>query len=488
MSGRHNVIWLGSNAPHDLAAKLRLRGLTLQENPALGLDKRHITLANARAIIISVRDDKDTLLDKAKGGLADVALAHGLSVYMLVPLEAVDAIAGHFPNWVQHGKLEILTEEAVDDVIKGITDSPGRAYKKDIRISDPSPKFTAEEEILLKRAFGDAKEVSLSRLSGGASAKVFKAFAILEDSRAGPHPLPFFVKFDRRPKILRELRNYDDCTTLFVPFWARPNRDRTRCAVGCERGILVGNFIEFSRSLSDHVRDGTAARPIHSLFADALQGWRRQAFVDSSSHRNQPLAKSLGGATYTSTKPEAYDRASIVAKRASAIGATRGLDELATAIDGLRSVEHRCAIAHGDLHPDNVQVRDGQAILIDFASTTTAPLSVDPASLDTALVLQATGINEIDWREFVVDIFSIETLRTLPSPGKPNAPMALLRDAIREIRRFALPDLLDADEYAMAIAISLFRHAFRPPRDGEPTDRRAYLFAAADKLVTTLVR
>jgi hypothetical protein len=40
------------------------------------------------------------------------------------------------------------------------------------------------------------------------SAKVFCAFASLLNSRVGPIPLPFFVEFDDRRKIERELDNY----------------------------------------------------------------------------------------------------------------------------------------------------------------------------------------------------------------------------------------------------------------------------------------
>jgi hypothetical protein len=139
------------------------------------------------------------------------------------------------------------------------------------------------------------------------------------------------------------------------------------------------------------------------------------------------------------------------------------------------------------LHADNVRVRDGQAILIDFASTGNAPLSADPAALDTSLILQSNEIDEQVWKTFVDEFYSVEAVRVLPAPGPAGAPMAGLRDAVRDIRRFGLADRLHVDEYAQAVAIYLLRHAYRQPRADEPRDRRAYLFAAADKLVTALL-
>ena len=483
MNGRRKIIWQGLSPPTDFAAKLRICGLELDLNPSLGLDKRNATLANARAMILAVSGADDPKLAKAREALFAHAEMHGLSLHIVAPLEAVPDVESLFADLDRRRRPQILATEALEGALPAISAAAGAAFDGSVQITDMGADLSDEEKILLRRAFHDAREVRLSRLYGGASAKVFKAFAVLRDSRVGPQPLPFFVKFDRRPKIGRELNNYSDCTALFIPFWARPNLDQARCALGRERGILVGNFVELSRSLTDHVRDGTAVRPIHSLFEDALRGWRRQAFLDPNNRKHLALAQSFGGAVYGNLTLQGADRAKVIARSAERFGAQRDANQLAAVINGLPPIHHRCAQAHCDLHADNVQVRDGQAILIDFASTANAPLAMDPASLDTSLVLHSDETTEAIWKSFVDEIYSLAALRALPAPGQADAPMECLRDAIREIRKIALADRLDTNEYPTAIAICLLRHTFRMPRVNEPPNRRAYLFAAADKLV-----
>lgn len=483
MNGRRNVIWLGISPPTDFAAKLHICGLQLDLDPSLSLDKRNATLANARAIILAVSGGDDPKLAKAGETIFAQAEMHGLSLHIVAPLGAVPEVHKLFASPDRRRQPQILATEALESALPTICAAAGPPYDSSSQITGIDANLSNEERILLHRAFQDAKEVRLSRLDGGASAKVFKAFAVLRDSRAGPQPLPFFVKFDRRPKIYRELNNYNDCTALFIPFWARPNLDQARCALGHERGILVGNFVENSRSLSEHVLDGTAVRPIHSLFEDALRGWRRQAFLDPANKKERALAQSAGGAVYPDLALKGADRVKTVARNAQQFGAQRDADQLTAAIDGLPPIHHRCAQSHCDLHADNVQVRDGQAILIDFASTANAPLAMDPASLDTSLVLQSNETSEGIWKSFVDEIYSLAGLQALPAPGQADAPMEYLRDSIREIRKIALADRLYPAEYATAVAICLLRSAYRKPRENEPSNRRAYLFAAADKLV-----
>jgi Ser/Thr protein kinase RdoA (MazF antagonist) len=43
---------------------------------------------------------------------------------------------------------------------------------------------------------------------------------------------------------------------------------------------------------------------------------------------------------------------------------------------------------HGDLHGENVRVRNGNAILIDFASVCSGPLTADLAALETCLAFE----------------------------------------------------------------------------------------------------
>lgn len=484
---RQHVVWLGQEPSASAVEALKIRGLIPEVNPSVNADIQDLVLAKARGLILSVSGPEDPLLDQAYNGLLAAAFAHGLSVRLLAPLEAMDEIDRRFKDWESWRRPEMVGELALLSALNYLlSDQPGRAYDKAVKLTGDANHLTIEEQLLLRRAFNDAEEVKLTSLSGGNSAKVFQAYASLRDSRIGLQPLPFFVKLDRRPKILRELKNYADCTSLFVPFYARPNLDPSRCALGFERGVLVGNFVEFSRSLAELVRDGTASRAIHSLFEDALRGWRRQAFIDPNKTVLRRLAASFGGAVYPDSVKKGGGRAERVARQAKTFGATRSATDLSAAIDNLPPIRHRCALAHGDLHADNVRVRDGQAILIDFASTQQRPLTADPAALEASLILHSTEADQAVWKAFVDEAYSLAALRTLPAPGPAGASMDHLRNAVRDIRRMALLDCLHADEYAIAVAIYLLRHAYRAPSQGEPAERRSYLFATADKLVSQL--
>ncbi|WP_430702203.1 phosphotransferase [Mesorhizobium captivum] len=65
-------------------------------------------------------------------------------------------------------------------------------------------------------------------------------------------------------------------------------------------------------------------------------------------------------------------------------------------MEELPPIRRRRALCHGDLHGENVRVRGGQAILIDFAAVDHGPLVIDPAALETALVLKRLPNNQLN--------------------------------------------------------------------------------------------
>jgi hypothetical protein len=286
------------------------------------------------------------------------------------------------------------------------------------------------------------------------------------------------VKIDRYPKIKREIENYHRCTALFVPFYARPNIDPDRCMLGFERGIIVGNFVEHSNSLAELITQGSAQTAISSLFDDALRGWRRQAILPTVSHVEQPLALSLGGAAWSKETALAEERA----VKAKKFGAKLTAAELAANFDGLPSIKHRQALMHGDLHAENVRVRNGQSILIDFAAVAQGPLVADPAGLETAICLTAAAPDEGVWKAGVENLYDPSNLAQLPQTRLPGDPLANLFDAVRQIRRYGLSEEQSPNEFATAIGISLLRHAYRHAVKGEHADRRPCLFALAEKI------
>ncbi len=482
---RNNVIWLGvAPTDSDLQDAKTLR-LEIVHKKGLGLSETDTALANSRAIIFSVHNGSDVLIEQATARLIGASMVHGLMVRTICPLIEVDPVTRTFssldawmiPRVAAHGHTSRIFNDILDH-------TPGPRWNTKLRIKGDKPKY-AEDEVLLKRAFHDCTEINLCKITGGTSADVFQVFAELGDSRVGPHPLPFFVKFDRSPKIRRELDNYRDCSALFLPFYARPNLDFSRCVLGAKRGIIVGNFVEHSASLIDLANQGATQGIVGSLFDDALRGWRRQAYHHNQKPITMPLAKSLGGAAWQGSQA-AQKRAEACAQQAKKHGATMSAEMLANRLDALPPMTHRCATMHGDLHGDNVRVRNGQAILIDLASVGSGPLVADPASLDAALALQMEEQNFAIWQTFIDKAFDVDALLNVPGALLPATPLSHIHDMLRDIRRVGLADQLSVGEYAVAVAIFLLRHAYRKPRDGESPGRRAYLFSAAEKILLGL--
>ena len=275
MSARRGVLWFGPSPRPATQSAFTERGLalTLQNLPPAPAD-----WATAKGVVFAMSDGGDGEYFVATYRKSfRTALSHGLMVIILADLERVPSIS-HRLRSLKFGYLASLQARNRENTIAETIarSEEAAAWSGNVTVSGDSD-LCVEDNILVRRAFGNCVSVVLVREPGGHSAKVFRAYVRLGDSRVGPHPLPFFVKLDRYPKIARELANYRECTTLFVPFNQRPNLDLARCALGAFRGIIVGNFIEESESLRELVGRGTARAAIHSLFASALRGWRSQA-------------------------------------------------------------------------------------------------------------------------------------------------------------------------------------------------------------------
>jgi len=479
------VTWWGTPPPADASDAADARGLSLATGQSKGLAQLDAVLARSTAVVFAVTGAGDQLLKDGMNRLFAAALGHGCAPVIFCDVADVDAVYTEIKHLPYASRLVLRTPPSVDKMFGEMSPSPRRRWLRNDKIKGPS-KFSPEDRLLLERAFADCIEVTLTRLDGGASGDVYQASVRLRDSKIGPHPLPFFVKLERYTKAKREIDNYLDCTTLFIPFYARPNIDQSRCLLGAERGVIVGNFVEHSDSLGDLVARGSAQQAIGSLFDDALRGWRTQAYATPAHQVTRSIAKSLGGAVPAGYSNSAWERAETQARAARAYGATMTAAELAALLDGLAPRLHRLCLSHGDLHDRNVRVRNNQAILIDFAAVATAPLVADPAALDAALCLDAQASSFEHWRDTVTDLYLPANVFSLPSPPPPGALMPHLVHAVRQVRRHGLADAFSAEEYATALAIFLLRHALREPREKEQPNRRAVVFFLAERLARDL--
>jgi hypothetical protein len=299
-------------------------------------------------------------------------------------------------------------------------------------------------------------------------------------------PLPFFAKFDKYSKVKRELDNYRDHTTLFIPFNQRPNVDPKRCFLGAERGLIVGNFVEESEPLGELVERGTARAAIHSLFGGALRGWRTQTYLDETMAIGPSIVDSLTYCLPSAYKIGRRDRLVRCATRARELDARFDPTELEELLKRLPPLKHRRSMTHGDLHGSNVRVCRGESILIDFASTQIGPLMADPASLEVSLAMDAQRLDGEEWIKFAREAYDIENLRTLPAPRDPARLDAALWNSIRQLRQIALADQLSQFEYAATVAIYMLRHASYGRSANEPTGRREMAYFLAERIARQL--
>lgn len=484
-SGRRSILWFADHPPspptEDACSE---RGLLL--GVAQVSTKPYSWAAACGAVFLLPPGGDGALLSKKWETEIREAIQHGVKVIVLADLEHVPSVERY--NKTLPRRFELWTREREKDVAEEIVRHHcGPAWSGTVAIEGEST-LCDEDQLLLHRVFGDCISVKLIRQPGGRSAKVFCAYARLRDSRVGPFPLPFFVKLDKNRKIERELRNYRECTTLFIPFNQRPNLDLNRCAIGFERGVIVGNFIEESVPLREVVEKGTARQAINSLFTGALRGWRSQAHHDAANTICAPLVKSLEGCLPSQYPLFRRRQLALCAKSAESLGAQTTPDNLDELLRELPPIRHRRALMHGDLHGDNVHVYGSEAILIDFTSVTIGPLVADPAALDVSLVMSAKVISETGWGSFAQKCYSLEHLRGLPPPGDPTRATAALSNSIRLIRQVGLADQLSDFEYATAIAIYLLRHASYPGENREDNFRRQMAYFLAEHLLTGVSR
>lgn len=484
---RPNLLWLGETPSGQTTVACQARGIILSHCASLPTATE---FSSASGIVFSIaRGASKTTFGITYGNCLRRSLWHGLKAFILLDLADAREV-GNYLNTLRYGReprfLASQHEVTVPEEVARWDAGP--AWSGTVEISADT-QLTEEDEVLVRRAFGNCQSVKLVAESAGRSAKVFCAYARLADSRAGPFPLPFFAKLDRHPKIRRELANYRDFTTLFVPFNQRPNLDWNRCALGAERGILVGNFIEESETLREVVERGTARGAIHSLFGGALRGWRGQAYYDSGNTRIGSIARAFPNCLPSNMRQFQYASLAKNARDAKRFGATMAPRAVEALLLSLPEVRHRCATMHGDLHGENIRVHRSEAILIDFHSTVASgPLVGDPAALDVSLIMGTRLIHGDHWIAFVRKAYQLAMLCRLPPPADPFESGAPLWSSVRLVRQVGLGDQFSDCEYAIAVAVHLLRHASYRPDRHEEENRRAISYALAEALAVELRR
>ena len=475
---RHKVLWFGG-APHpDWTTECTNRHLQLEVFTGT-LNPQQLTTGKGVIVAIDPGLADDLLCDPVRALLGE-ATQHGIGCFVSCTIEDSSRVAAELKRWGLRPSVDILIRGQELPPIETIA---RRRYEPSVnanlQLEGHDPLF-AEERILLRRSFSDCESVKLVRQTTG-STKVFCAFAQLLHSRAGPIPLPFFVKFDRVDKIQRELTNYRECTTLHVPFNQRPNLDDERCIIGLSKGIIVGNFVEQSESLQEVVDRGAGRAALHSLFEGALRGWRRQAFYDP---RYVMEANILHGMHLARPSTYAAGRKARLRRRHQRTGsASLPPEALETMLSNLPATKYRFGITHGDLHGDNVRVAGNDAILIDFASIAEGPLTADPAALDVSLMLGTRTVSGSEWIELAELTYNVNSLVPPLQPPRPEHSAASVLEAVHYIRQMAANVHLTTYEYPLVVALQLIRKASYGSSDDEQEQRRYVAYRLADRII-----
>lgn len=425
------------------------------------------------------------------------ALNHGLLVYLLAEDDTTQAhLRSQVPAAAWSGPLaphlrartgEMPPFECAE-VIARHQAGPRAKSTLDIHLP-PGVELSPERLFMIRRAFSDCSTVSLEPLSGGRSAAAYAVQARLVASAVGPRPLPFFMKLDSPEKIVAEEARYRDYATLHIPWYLRPNLDPARCLVGLEQGVLVGSFVGQSESLWEAVLDGRGPRYIHALFEETLMGWRSQAYQHPP--RKGRLARTLRDTfKWEKVKQEHVDRA-------SEFGEVQSPRHLWEALLNVPEQTWREAPMHGDMHAENVRVRNDDAIIIDLAKAGMGPLCADIASLEVWLSFEVPSEpkkipNREDWTVIVREMYSPQNVARPPNLATTDVGTDWLRACARQTRMFGGAICECNTEYATAIAVHLLRRACYSRDEGdalylaEDAYRRALAYQLGSSLVDWL--
>jgi hypothetical protein len=481
---RPHLLWFGQSPCEATSRACADRDVMLRYNP---IDVSPADYSTARTLAIALgpepasQEEGEAIEERLRA-----ALRHGIKCIVLAPLGRIPEVQSAITSLPFGAQIELWDSNRESHVAeRAARAQPGAAWSGTIDVTGDD-SLCEEDRILLRRAFHDCTTGSLIAETQGRSAKVYRVFAKLRDSAAGRLPLPFFAKFDKYSKVKRELENYRDHTTLFIPFNQRPNVDPSRCFLGAERGLIVGNFVEESEPLGELVERGTARAALHSLFGGALRGWRTQSYLDETMAIGPSIVNSLVHCLPSAYRIGRRDQLVRCAIRARELDATLDPTQLEELLKRLPPLKHRRCMTHGDLHGSNVRVCRGEAILMDFASTQIGPLMADPASLEVSLAMDAQKLSAEDWSKFTREAYDMQNLRALPAPQDPARLDAALWNSIRQLRQIALADQLSGFEYATAVAIYMLRHASYARSAHEPAGRREMAYFLAERIATQL--
>jgi hypothetical protein len=505
---RTQVLWLGRRPPKSTFVEFERRHLRLNVTKGL-LSDGDFAVSCAAIFCFDPRNKGNSI------GLveqyASKAAEHGVLVVLhakddgeirLLQAHMLDfpEIMGKFVDFPRPIKQFSIGRPAYELAELAARHPAGPPLNSELEIKGKPPEKETDV-FLLKRAFGDCKAITVEPLTKGFSgARVLAVYAEFPEGEVAPFPLPYFAKIDSCKHILKEYEAYDRFVTRYIPFSQRPNCEPKRCFLGLTDGILVGDFVDDSVSLADIVQPTGARGIIHSLFDDALRGWRQQAY-----RRNDrvPLAD---------IRPSIFEPGRIKALHVAAakrLGATLSETDLTKLLDTSATHLYRRGPMHGDLNTQNIRVRNGEAVLIDFYKSDVGALAADLASLEIAICfsLEADSLwsekaqrpytdseRFKEWRRHVDSLFVFKPGEFGMVPPLQEQPCvhSWMWSACRQLRLMAHYIEPSEGAYAYLLAAYLLRMAMFPDDEskiepGSPDAAvRGYAYWCAERILLAM--
>ncbi len=418
----------------------------------------------AKAIVLADHPGKFNLAKESYAKIFTLAEDHGLALAVIAhSIEDHSQIAAIKELSKETSTTRIFEVERVAAVAESFARHRIGPSAGAVQIESPGIDLGEDESLLLRRAFFDCERIYLESLGGGkASMSVFRVHAWMKQSLVGPLPLPFFVKIAKPSEVETEKSNYRMYAEMYIPFNLRPNIDRRRCVQTRTKAALVGNFVDDAVPLREALRAGYGIGSLFSLFETTLKGFRLQPFVSGLGKDSTGLDYFVSGRIKLDELVKKQD----VIARAVALGLTSTPEELhAKIVAAAKPRKYVSGPNHADLHTGNVMVRGGDAILIDFGSTSDGPLTADPATLEASLMFgtESWETEKLfpEWRVSVDEIYGTE-VTTLHPPAlfetKPGR-FSWLRRSLRELRHVLLACEGSGEEAKIVLATYLMRYA-----------------------------
>lgn len=498
---RTTILVVGGRDLAEHSDQFKLRGLRLEPCDLSDLTEVSAPerFASAKAVMIAEAPGKFGALSDVFSRVAPWAVAEGVAVVCFPNVQAdlkrAEAIVARSPflKARENGPRWVYLEDNIQELAEKLRrhkPGPGTGSAKIVPLGGKS-ELPDGHQYLIRRAFWDASDIAVEKLSGGASSPgAYCVYASLRTDYGHQEPTPFVFKVGQPDKISKECNNYREFVQPFVPFHLRPGLIETRCIETPKLAALTCNFVEGAVPLERALCNGHGAGAIFSLFETTLRRFRHQA------HLMSPRPKLVSDYVRKRVKIEELrtDATKLwrieVAKQHKFTSEPEELQEaIAAKADGIDSL---CVVIHGDLHMGNVMVRHKDSIVIDFGSMRhEGPLTADPAALEASIAFgtrkDESPTDQKEWSKFIDQIY--QNPLELPIPTPDHFHFAWVNRAIREVRQIVRCCGVGRDEALLVLAASLLRYArFSKPSFNDPAllqvseERKAYAMVKAQQL------